>query len=82
MDNAFPFYGELVLNPLPGVDPLLSAEHAVTPGHIWLSARLLTLLKLAAGDAVELGNMELRVAGELVSEPDEGFRQDYWRRAR
>lgn len=63
VDNAFPFYGELKLSP----------QQAVTPGHIWLSARLLTLLKLKVGSSVELGNLQLTVAGELVSEPDQGF---------
>ncbi|WP_319783538.1 ABC transporter permease [Oceanisphaera sp. IT1-181] len=63
VDNAFPFYGDLQLAP----------AQAVTSGNIWLSARLLTLLKLELGDQVELGNLELQVAGELVSEPDQGF---------
>ena len=63
VDEAFPFYGELTLAPVA----------QVAPGQIWLSARLLTLLKLEIGDRVELGNSELTVAGELVSEPDQGF---------
>lgn len=63
VDKAFPFYGELTLAPVA----------QVAPGQIWLSARLLTLLKLEIGDRVELGNSELTVAGELVSEPDQGF---------
>lgn len=63
VDNAFPFYGELELNP----------AGRVRPGTIWLSARLLALLGLQRGDRVELGNIELEVAGELVKEPDEGF---------
>ena len=67
VDTAFPFYGELVLA------PPLTQPQTITPGHIWLSARLLSLLKLQLGDAVELGNLQLKVAGELVSEPDQGF---------
>ncbi len=63
VDHAFPFYGELQLAP----------AGRVTPGTIWLSARLLALLQLAPGDRLELGNTELEVAGELVGEPDEGF---------
>ncbi|MCC4265921.1 FtsX-like permease family protein [Oceanimonas baumannii] len=63
VDDAFPFYGDLILSP---------AEE-VTPGQIWLSSRLLALLQVAQGDRVELGNLELTVAGELVSEPDQGF---------
>ncbi|WMC09868.1 FtsX-like permease family protein [Oceanimonas pelagia] len=63
VDDAFPFYGELVLAP----------AGKVRPGHIWLSARLLALLKVTPGEVVELGNLRLTVAGELVSEPDQGF---------
>ncbi|PSJ44738.1 ABC transporter permease [Zobellella endophytica] len=63
VDAAFPFYGELQLSP----------AGRVAPGSIWLSARLLALLRLQPGDRLELGNLELRVAGELVKEPDEGF---------
>ncbi|MFD1009417.1 MULTISPECIES: ABC transporter permease [Oceanisphaera] len=63
VDDAFPFYGELQLRP----------EQPVAPGAIWLSSRLLTLLQLSTGDSVELGNTELKVAGELLKEPDQGF---------
>lgn len=63
VDDAFPFYGDLVLAP----------ADKVRPGHIWLSARLLALLQVAPGETVELGNLRLTVAGELVSEPDQGF---------
>lgn len=63
VDDAFPFYGELRLAP----------AGQVRPGQIWLSARLLALLDVAPGERVELGNIELTVAGELVGEPDQGF---------
>ncbi|MGO2089711.1 MAG: ABC transporter permease [Oceanisphaera sp.] len=63
VDDAFPFYGQLQLAP----------QTAITPGNIWLSSRLLALLALNIGDSLELGNTELRVAGELIKEPDQGF---------
>lgn len=63
VDDAFPFYGELQLLP----------QQPVTAGSIWLSSRLLALLQLNIGDSVELGNTELKVAGELLKEPDQGF---------
>ncbi|WP_116473842.1 ABC transporter permease [Zobellella maritima] len=63
VDRQFPFYGELQLSP----------AGTVSPGTIWLSARLLALLKVGTGDSVELGNLTLTVAGELVREPDAGF---------
>ncbi|WP_298718870.1 FtsX-like permease family protein [uncultured Oceanisphaera sp.] len=63
VDEAFPFYGDLQLAP----------AGQVQPGTIWLSSRLLALLQVQAGDRIELGNLELQVAGELVSEPDQGF---------
>ncbi|QPR89257.1 ABC transporter permease [Aeromonas hydrophila] len=59
----FPFYGKLELNP----------QRAPAPGEIWLSARVMQLLAAKPGDALEVGNTVLKVAGVLGQEPDQGF---------
>ena len=59
----FPFYGKLELSP----------QRAPAPGEIWLSARVMQLLAAKPGDALEVGNTVLKVAGVLGQEPDQGF---------
>lgn len=60
---GYPFYGQLQLSP----------AGAVKPGEIWLSPRLMALLQARIGDELELGEIRLRVAGQLLQEPDESF---------
>ena len=43
------------------------------PGEAWLNPRLMRLLELEIDETVEVGNLELKVAGLLVREPDGGF---------
>ncbi|MGL6612076.1 ABC transporter permease [Aeromonas hydrophila] len=57
----FPFYGKLELSP------------SARAGEIWLSARVMQLLAAKPGDALEVGNTVLKVAGVLGQEPDQGF---------
>ncbi|GJA68926.1 ABC transporter permease [Aeromonas caviae] len=59
----FPFYGKLELTP----------QRTPAPGEIWLSARVMQLLGAKVGEALEVGNTRLTVAGELGQEPDQGF---------
>lgn len=59
----FPFYGKLEMSP----------QRAPAPGEIWLSARVMQLLAAKPGDALEVGNSVLKVAGVLGQEPDQGF---------
>lgn len=61
--DGFPFYGKLELEP----------ARAPVPGEIWLSARVMQLLKAKTGDQLEVGNTVLKVAGLLGEEPDQGF---------
>ncbi|MGL6563784.1 ABC transporter permease [Aeromonas hydrophila] len=58
----FPFYGKLELSP-----------SGAGAGEIWLSARVMQLLAAKPGDALEVGNTVLKVAGVLGQEPDQGF---------
>jgi putative ABC transport system permease protein len=41
-------------------------------GTVWLDERMMTALKVKAGDAVELGKSRFRVAAVLTLEPDRG----------
>ncbi|MCS3461734.1 ABC transporter permease [Aeromonas sp. BIGb0445] len=61
--SGFPFYGTLELTP----------QQAPKPGEIWLSPRLMQLLEAKVGEALEVGNTHLKVAGLLGREPDQGF---------
>ncbi|MFB0954966.1 MAG: cell division protein FtsX, partial [Aeromonadaceae bacterium] len=56
---GYPFYGQLQLSP----------AGTIKPGEIWLSPRLLALLQARIGDELELGEISLRVAGQLLQEP-------------
>ncbi|MBP9568861.1 MAG: FtsX-like permease family protein [Aeromonadaceae bacterium] len=63
VSSGYPFYGQLQLSP----------AGAVKPGEIWLSPRLMALLQARSGDELELGAITLKVAGQLLQEPDESF---------
>jgi putative ABC transport system permease protein len=44
-----------------------------TPGTVLLAPRLMALLNLKTGDSIDVGDATLRIAGEVVQEPDAGF---------
>jgi putative ABC transport system permease protein len=64
VDSLYPLYGELVTRP-PGLKP--------QPGAVLAEPGLLALLALKPGDKIEVGDATLRIAGELLREPDSGF---------
>lgn len=64
VDNLYPMYGVLQTSP-PGIKPL--------PGTALLAPRLLALLNLKTGDSIDVGDTTLRIAGEIIQEPDAGF---------
>lgn len=64
VDDIYPMYGELQTNP-PGVKP--------QAGSVLLAPRLMALLNLKTGDTIDVGDARLRIAGEVVQEPDSGF---------
>ena len=64
VDDVYPMYGELQTNP-PGLKP--------QPGSVLLAPRLMALLNLKTGDSIDVGDATLRIAGEVVQEPDSGF---------
>ncbi len=64
VDRVYPMYGTLQTKP-EGVKP--------QPGTVLLAPRLLALLNLKVGDEIDVGDATLRIAGEIVQEPDAGF---------
>ncbi|WP_318371943.1 putative ABC transporter permease subunit YbbP [Enterobacter sp.] len=64
VDDVYPMYGELQTSP-PGVKP--------QAGSVLLAPRLMALLNLKTGDTIDVGDARLRIAGEVVQEPDSGF---------
>lgn len=64
VDDLYPIYGELQTSP-PGVKP--------QPGTVLLAPRLMALLNLKTGDTIDVGDATLRIAGEVIQEPDAGF---------
>ena len=56
-------YGRLQLLP----------QQDIRPGELWLSRQLMLMLQVTPGDEVQLGSTSLRVAGELIQEPDQSF---------
>lgn len=64
VDDSYPLYGDLQTTP-PQVKP--------QAGTVLLAPRLMALLKLKTGDSIDVGDATLRIAGEVVQEPDSGF---------
>lgn len=64
VDERYPLYGQLQTQP-PGLKP-----HA---GTVLLAPRLMALLNLKTGDTIDVGDATLRIAGEVIQEPDAGF---------
>ena len=64
VDDTYPLYGKLETQPL-GLKP--------QAGSVLLAPRLMALLNLKIGDTLEVGDATLRIAGEVLQEPDAGF---------
>ncbi|MEN0614584.1 putative ABC transporter permease subunit YbbP [Klebsiella indica] len=64
VDDAYPLYGQLQTQP-PGLKP--------RAGTVLLAPRLMALLNLKTGDTLDVGDATLRIAGEVIQEPDAGF---------
>ncbi|EXU75361.1 putative ABC transporter permease subunit YbbP [Erwinia mallotivora] len=64
VDNVYPMFGTLTTRPA-GLKP---AE-----GTVLAAPRLLSLLNLKAGNNLDVGDTTLRIAGEVIQEPDAGF---------
>lgn len=64
VDDTYPLYGKLDTQP-PGLKP--------QAGSVLLAPRLMALLNLKTGDTIDVGDATLRIAGEVIQEPDAGF---------
>lgn len=64
VDDTYPLYGKLETQP-PGLKP--------QTGSVLLAPRLMALLNLKIGDTLDVGDATLRIAGEVLQEPDAGF---------
>ncbi|SCB94967.1 putative ABC transport system permease protein [Kosakonia oryzendophytica] len=64
VDDIYPIYGELQTQP---------AHLKPQAGSVLLAPRLMALLNLKVGDSIDVGDATLRIAGEVLQEPDAGF---------
>ncbi|WP_338577543.1 putative ABC transporter permease subunit YbbP [Erwinia sp. E_sp_W01_1] len=64
VDDLYPMFGKLATEPA-GLKP--------AAGTVLAAPRLLALLNLKAGGNLDVGDTTLRIAGEVVQEPDAGF---------
>ncbi|MCF6626589.1 putative ABC transporter permease subunit YbbP [Raoultella ornithinolytica] len=64
VDDTYPLYGQLETQPT-GLKP--------QAGSVLLAPRLMALLNLKIGDTLDVGDATLRIAGEVIQEPDAGF---------
>ncbi|SUB81977.1 ABC-type transport system involved in multi-copper enzyme maturation, permease component [Pragia fontium] len=64
VDTNYPLYGALETSP-ENIKPQL--------GTVLVAPRLLALLNSKVGDMLEVGDATLRIAGEIIQEPDSGF---------
>ena len=68
---GYPLRGSLSVATAPGT-PGEKTRDIPAPGEVWVDAPLLEALGLRVGDALLLGDAELRIARTIVSEPDRG----------
>ena len=68
-DAAYPLRGTLLVGDARGRQIV---SHAPAAGTVFLDHRALVALNRHIGDAVQVGGRDLRIAGELVQEPDGG----------
>ncbi|EPN2769413.1 putative ABC transporter permease subunit YbbP [Klebsiella aerogenes] len=64
VDDTYPLYGTLETAP---------ARLKPQRGSVLLAPRLMALLNLKTGDNIDVGDATLRIAGEVIQEPDAGF---------
>lgn len=69
VSEAYPLRGALRLSAA-AYGALREHRGAPAPGTVWLEPRLFALLDVQVGDAVGIGETELRVAAALRGEPD------------
>ncbi len=71
VSRTYPLRGKLRVAPALNA-PDAEAAAGPAPGSVWIDERMALALGAGVGDAVELGDAKLRVAGILTLEPDRG----------
>jgi len=68
-DTAYPLRGTLLIGDAAGHQIV---SHGPATGTVYLDHRALVALHRRVGDSVQLGGRDLRIAGELLQQPDGG----------
>ncbi|RDS84664.1 ABC transporter permease [Dyella monticola] len=68
-DTAYPLRGTLLIADARGQQRV---THGPAPGTVYVDHRALVGLQRRVGDTVQLGGRDLRIAGELMQQPDGG----------
>ena len=68
-DTAYPLRGSVLIADARGKQQV---SHGPAPGTVYLDHRALVGLQRQVGDSVQLGGRDLRIAGELIQQPDGG----------
>lgn len=70
--DAYPLRGQIEMQTAPD-EPRRQVSSGPPGGEVWINPRLLRLLEIEMGDALEVGNRSLTVTGLLLRQPDGGF---------
>lgn len=71
VDDAYPLRGALQVSSAPDA-PARAVTNRPSPGTAWVDGQLLGMLGASMGDTIEVGDLDLRVAGVIQHEPDRG----------
>jgi putative ABC transport system permease protein len=71
VSEAYPLRGQVSVATVAGA-PGTPRQGAPARGTVWVDPALLASLQVAVGDALMLGDSELRIAQVIVNEPDRG----------
>ena len=75
VENRYPLRGALKISTVPFTtdpDRIEQVRHGPESGEAWVDARVLPLLNIQLGDAIEVGEVKLKVTRVLIEEPDRG----------
>ena len=68
-DSAYPLRGQLLIRDPEGAERQV---HSPASGEVYAEHRFLAALNLKVGDTLTIGNLTVRISGEIVREPDGG----------
>ena len=80
VDDAYPLYGTLVLEPAGSPQQLLGLRQVGEGQHQWgaaVDATLARRMGLAVGDTISIGVLSLQVRAIVVRQPDRSLRADW-----